>query len=112
MHHSSFVVRHARAIAGFVLAGLLILGFLPVQFQGVNAQHAAGIRPNIVVIPPGEAYRQTNFVSDVAGVGATQDPLLVNPWGIALPGSFWITSNGTSNATNYGGDVSGTRLVE
>ncbi len=35
------------------------------------------------VIPPGSAYRQTNFISDIPGLAPVLDPLLVNPWGIS-----------------------------
>jgi uncharacterized protein (TIGR03118 family) len=56
--------------------------------------------PNIPVIPPGSAYRQTNFVSDIPGLAPIQDPLLVNPWGISLTASspFWIANNGTGTS--------------
>ena len=56
-----------------------------------------------VQIPPGQAYRQTNLVSDVAGLALLQDGLLVNPWGIALTGSspFWVANNGSSKARIY-----------
>ncbi len=71
-------------------------------------------QPNIPVIPAGSAYRQTNFISDVGGLAFTQDPLLVNPWGIAqlATSPFWIANNGTSTATIYGGDVSGSPLAK
>src|SRR5882672_1116220 len=51
--------------------------------------------PNIPIVPAGSAYRQTNFVSDIAGLAFVQDPLLVNPWGIALRGTspFWVSNN-------------------
>jgi uncharacterized protein (TIGR03118 family) len=57
-------------------------------------------------------YRQTNFVSDIPGAAFIQDPLLVNPWGIAMSAAspFWTSNNGTSTATLYGGDVSGSPL--
>ena len=50
-------------------------------------------------------YRQTNLVSDLNGVAALTDPDLQNPWGIAYgPKSpFWISNNGTSTSTLYGG---------
>ena len=46
---------------------------------------------------------QTNLVSDLAGVAQTQDPHLVNPWGISeSPGSpFWISDNNAGVATLY-----------
>ena len=39
-------------------------------------------------------YSQTNLVSNIAGVGNTTDPQLLNPWGISiLPGQdFWIAN--------------------
>ena len=54
--------------------------------------------PNIPIIAPGSAYRQTNLISDVPGLAPVQDPLLVNPWGISLTASspFWVANNGTS----------------
>ncbi|MFN2513022.1 MAG: TIGR03118 family protein [Pyrinomonadaceae bacterium] len=71
-------------------------------------------QPLIPVIAPGSAYRQTNFISDVPGLGFVQDPLLVNPWGIAFRGTspFWVANNGTSTSTLYRGDVAGTPLVK
>jgi uncharacterized protein (TIGR03118 family) len=57
----------------------------------------------VPVIAPGSAYRQTNFVSDVPGVGMIEDPLLVNPWGIAVNATspFWVANAGTSTSTLY-----------
>ncbi len=54
-------------------------------------------------------YLQTNFVSDLPGLAQLQDPLLVNPWGVAFSATspFWTANNGSSAATLYGGDVGG-----
>jgi len=70
--------------------------------------------PLLPVIPPGSAYRQTNFVSDVPGLAPVQDPLLINPWGIAFRGTspFWVTNNGTSSSGLFRGDVVGSPLVK
>src|ERR1700683_5647077 len=48
-------------------------------------------------------YSQTNLVSNTAGVGATTDPQLLNPWGISiLPGQdFWIANNNSGTSTLY-----------
>ena len=48
-------------------------------------------------------YSQTNLVSNTAGVAATTDPLLLNPWGISiLPGQdFWIANNNSGTSTLY-----------
>lgn len=72
-----------------------------------------GPQPEIAVVPPGAAYRQTNFVSDIPGLAFIQDPLLVNPWGIAMLATspFWVANNGTSTAQLFNGDVAGSPLV-
>jgi uncharacterized protein (TIGR03118 family) len=71
-------------------------------------------QPDIPVIPPGSAYIQTNFISDVPGVAALQDPLLVNPWGITSTASspFWVANNGSSTSTLYQGDAAGKPVVK
>jgi uncharacterized protein (TIGR03118 family) len=109
------VAHRARISAGLILAGLLTVAFLPAQYSApVTAQQGTVITPDIPVIPPGSAYRQTNFVSDIAGLAFIQDPLLVNPWGITLRGTspFWVANNGTSTSTLYRGDVAGSPLVQ
>ena len=79
-----------------------------------NAQQDPAI-PNIPVIPPGSAYRQTNLVSDIPGLAPLQDPLLVNPWGISMTSSspFWVANNESSPSTTqlFKGDVSGSPFV-
>src|SRR4030095_2667937 len=63
-------------------------------------------QPNIIVVPPGSAYRQTNFISDIPGLAPVLDPLLVNSWGISATASspFWIANNGTSTTQLIRGD--------
>src|SRR5580692_5801949 len=60
------------------------------------------------VIPSGlyaqqAGYSQTNLVSNTAGVAATTDSQLLNPWGISvLPGQdFWISDNNAGVSTLY-----------
>ncbi|MGH9881327.1 MAG: TIGR03118 family protein, partial [Pyrinomonadaceae bacterium] len=50
-------------------------------------------------------YIQTNLVSDIPGLATTQDPNLVNPWGLARSqGSpWWVANNGTGTSTLYNG---------
>jgi uncharacterized protein (TIGR03118 family) len=50
-------------------------------------------------------FVQTNLVSNIAGMAATQDPLLVNPWGVAFSGMspFWVANNGSGTSTLYNG---------
>jgi hypothetical protein len=76
-----------------MLAGLLVVVLLPERLGApVTAQKGPVIRPDIPVIPPGSAYRQTNLISDLPGLSLLQDPLLVNPWGISATSSspFWM----------------------
>jgi len=48
-------------------------------------------------------YKQTNLVSDQAGVAMLQDTNLVNAWGISFgaPTPFWVSDNGTGLSTLY-----------
>jgi uncharacterized protein (TIGR03118 family) len=49
------------------------------------------------------SYKQTNLVSDTAGMAPNMDSKLVNPWGIAfVPGNpFWISDNNSGFTTLY-----------
>jgi uncharacterized protein (TIGR03118 family) len=64
--------------------------------------------------PTANRFDQINVVSDLPGVAAIQDPLLVNPWGLALsPTSpLWVANNGTGTATLYRGDGGGNPFVK
>ena len=112
-----------RLVISLSLSFVLYVGMLPVINWGPSATRAAGKtktivqdrqEPQIPVIAPGSAYRQTNFVSDLPGVGLIQDPLLVNPWGVTVRGTspFWVANNGTSTSTLYRGDVGGSPIVK
>ena len=53
-----------------------------------------------------DAYVITRLTSNLAGVGAVQDPVLQNAWGIAFSpaGSpFWVNDNHTGCSTLYDG---------
>jgi uncharacterized protein (TIGR03118 family) len=91
---------------------LLYLCMLPI-IPSAPARATGGETPEIPVIAPGSAYRQTNFASDIPGFAFVQDPVLVNPWGVAFRGTspFWIANNGTSSSSLYRGDVAGSPLV-
>lgn len=56
------------------------------------------------------AYMQTNLVSDQAGSALLQDPKLIAPWGITQTpdGNFWVADSGSSAATIYTANASGT----
>jgi uncharacterized protein (TIGR03118 family) len=52
---------------------------------------------------PPPAYKQTNLVSDVAGLAPMTDAALVNPWGMSFSstGPFWISNAGSNSSTFY-----------
>src|SRR5262245_31114004 len=69
------------------VALLLMMGAAP---QALRAEHV---------------YKQTNLVSDIAGLATQTDPNLVNPWGLARSGTspWWVSDNGTGLSTLYNG---------
>ena len=64
--------------------------------------------------PTANRFDQINAVSDMPGVAQIQDPLLVNPWGLALsPTSpLWVANNSTGTATLYRGGGAGTPFTK
>jgi uncharacterized protein (TIGR03118 family) len=79
---------------------LLALMFLRSRFAGAVALAFAigGLS-----LPASAGYIQTNLVSNIPGLAAITDPLLVNPWGISRsPTSpFWTSNQVTNTATLY-----------
>jgi uncharacterized protein (TIGR03118 family) len=109
-----FSARRARIFTGLALSGLVMLSITASRLIApATAQQGNEIVPAIPVIAPGSAYRQTNLVSDLAGLAPVQDPLLVNPWGIAATASspFWVANNGTSTTQLLKGDLGGAPFV-
>src|SRR5437868_11969918 len=108
---------HGRRLLGLVsvcLLGLLVLSGTRARMAAPSATLKAAaqeIVPAATPTPtPGTRYRQTNLVSDLPGFALIQDPLVVNPWGVAMTSSspFWLANNGTSTASLYRGDVGST----
>jgi uncharacterized protein (TIGR03118 family) len=81
---------------------------LAIVVVGLVAALAALVGP-ATGAPTANRFDQVNVVSDLPRVAAIQDPLLVNPWGLALsPTSpLWVANNGSGIATLYRGDGSG-----
>lgn len=57
---------------------------------------------------PAEASTRTRFdvvnlVSDIKGRAAVHDPKLINPWGLAMGKTLWVSATGTNVATVYSG---------
>src|SRR5437868_3000073 len=110
----SLFKRRASALGVLVVIFVLVVVLWPAPLgTRVGAQESTQIIPNIPVIPAGSAYRQTNFISDIPGLAFTQDPFLINPWGIAFRGTspFWVSQNGTISAALFRGDISGSPMV-
>ena len=113
---SASLFKHRTSIlGGLIVVFVLAVALWPAPLgRRVRAQQSTEIIPNIPVIPPGSAYRQTNLMSDSPGIAFVLDPLLVNPWGITATASspFWIANNGTSTTQLIRGDVpSGSPVV-
>lgn len=123
MHQSCFGTQARRvaslAFVGFV--GCLLLSGLPTS--ATNSSRAARHRvsdsrqdqrpdqqPEFLT----NNYKQTNLTSDLPGFAQLQDPLLINPWGLAqlATSPFWVANQQSSTATLYGGDVSGSPFVK
>lgn len=48
-------------------------------------------------------FAEVDLVSDVAGRAALTDPGLVNPWGLAMGATLWVSNAGSGTATVYTG---------
>jgi uncharacterized protein (TIGR03118 family) len=44
-----------------------------------------------------------NLVSDIKGKAPVTDPKVVNPWGLAMGKTLWVSNTGTGTATVYSG---------
>ena len=88
--------KHRTSIlGGLVVVFVFIAALWSAPFgMRAGAQQSTEIIPNVPPIPAGSAYRQTNFVSDVAGLAPIQDPFLINPWGIAFRGTSVVLGAG------------------
>jgi uncharacterized protein (TIGR03118 family) len=109
---------HPFTLVALIVAGILVgcmsLPLLRATLvRSVAAQEATPIIPDIPAVPAGNAYRQTNFISDIPGLAPVLDPLLVNPWGISMTASspFWVANNGTGATQLIRGDVGGAPVV-
>ncbi|MFD9939853.1 TIGR03118 family protein [Nonomuraea sp. NPDC059023] len=53
---------------------------------------------------PRNRFDVVNLVSDVRGKAAVTDPKVVNPWGLAMGKTLWVSNTGTGTATVYSGN--------
>src|SRR5215470_6206902 len=89
-----------RLRGSILLFPILLVALVVGGVVGAPVIHAAGDSHS------GGFYRQTNLVSDLAGIARVQDTNLVNSWGLSHSptGPWWISDNGTGLATVYKGD--------
>jgi uncharacterized protein (TIGR03118 family) len=103
--------RRARKNVSIALALLFVLAVLPAPPAARPVARAAQDthNPFIPSFTPGSTYLVTQLISDIPGMAPVLDPLLVNPWGIAVRGTspFWVANNGTSTTQLITGDVGG-----
>ncbi|GGO71088.1 TIGR03118 family protein [Nonomuraea cavernae] len=53
---------------------------------------------------PRNRFDVVNLVSDVSGKAPVTDPKLVNPWGLAMGKTLWVSGTGSGSATVYSGN--------
>ncbi|MEO3861632.1 TIGR03118 family protein [Acrocarpospora sp. B8E8] len=97
-----------RSRIAVLCAGALILS-IPGTAHATTKTPATKSKPKATAghTPRGLATRfsQVNLVSDVAGKATVTDPKLVNPWGLAMGKTLWVSGTGTGTATVYSGAV-------
>jgi hypothetical protein len=88
----------------------LVLGVAGTASAGTTCKASAAMADTSSTgTSPAEALRTqdrftvTNLVSDVRGRAAVNDPALVNPWGLAMGKTLWVSAAGTGLATVYSG---------
>src|SRR5215471_1487447 len=98
----TFLFFAARCLLCLTLATFFVVAVWPDrQSLTVKAQQNNVVHPDIPTPPIGTVYRQTNLVSDWPGIALTQNPLLVNPWGISATAAspFWVVNTATSTSS-------------
>ena len=65
-----------------------------------------GTQTTTLTVNPATAFVAKALVADGAGVAATQDANLVNPWGLVFAANapVWISNNGTNTSSLYDGN--------
>ncbi len=77
-------------------------------YEGTATQTAT------LTVNPASAYTQTSLVEDIAGgTQRTTDPLLKNPWGLALGATspMWVANNHSNTSTLYNGSGTITPVI-
>ena len=100
---------------------------MSVRLRGRAGVLAAAVGALTLLVPPGVAaanstatasatprFTEADLVSDIPGLATLTDPLLVNPWGLALGPTtpLWSANNGTNTATLYAGATTTTPVTK
>jgi uncharacterized protein (TIGR03118 family) len=72
-----------------------------------------GTQATTLTVNPATAFVAKALVADGAGVAATQDVNLVNPWGLVFSANapVWISNNGTNTSSLYDGNGTNESLL-
>jgi hypothetical protein len=72
-----------------------------------------GSQTTTLTVNPATAFAVKPLVADGAGVAATQDANLVNPWGLVFAANapVWISNNGTNTSSLYDGNGTNENLL-
>ncbi|MHB1423689.1 MAG: TIGR03118 family protein [Gemmataceae bacterium] len=94
-----------------VSGGQIFLGQGKILAHGIDSP--GGIVALGLSKPERNAYSQTNLVSDIPGEAQITDPNLKNPWGVSESATspFWVSDQGTNDATIYSVTASGVTKV-
>lgn len=81
------------------------------RFLSLGASLGLLVSASFVSAQGQNSYTKTKLVSDVPGQAQFTDSNLVNAWGIALGGFFWVSDNGTGVSTLYALDGTPQSLI-
>ncbi|MCW2879548.1 MAG: hypothetical protein JWQ95_3648 [Sphaerisporangium sp.] len=91
-------------------AAALVLGIstgtIPAHAMSESTQSAQSKESTKSTTLTSTRFAEVPLISDVAGKADVTDPKLVNPWGLAMGKTLWVSNAGTGSATVYSGGAS------
>ncbi|MBV9470519.1 MAG: hypothetical protein JOZ57_14870, partial [Abitibacteriaceae bacterium] len=103
MDNKFSAIRHKTSNRVLTAVGIVALGLMVAGCGGGGGSNNLEVSPTPTPGVVTTSLRQTNLVSDQAGVAARRDANLVNPWGVVVgpSGNLQVADNGTGVATAY-----------
>ncbi|MBV9866056.1 MAG: TIGR03118 family protein [Abitibacteriaceae bacterium] len=103
MDNKFSAIRHKTSNRVLTAVGIVALGLMVAGCGGGGGSNNLEVSPTPTPGVVTTSLRQTNLVSDQAGVAARRDANLVNPWGLVVgpSGNLQVADNGTGVATAY-----------